>query len=136
MDDFKISILKEEDIKEYLSLIYKLSKYKCNIIKEINIDNRYIYIIKNNQNNIIGTGTLYIINKVHCDNVGLIEDVIIEEKYRKKGLGYFLIKHLKNKAINSNCYKIMLDCKEHNIIFYKKNNFEIIGYNMAYYPKD
>ena len=45
MDDLKISILKEEDIKEYLSLIYKLSNYECNIIKEINIDNRCIYII-------------------------------------------------------------------------------------------
>ena len=118
--------------KDYLTLLEQLTiveKEKINFIqfKNIvnNLSNKHIIIIEDN-NKIIGSGTLLIENKV-IHNMGLvahIEDIVIHNNYKKQGLGKKIIDELINISIQSNCYKIILDCNEKNVNFYQNSGFK------------
>lgn len=118
--------------KDYLTLLEQLTiveKEKINYeqfkIFVESLSNNHIIIVIEDNNKIIGTGTLLIENKV-IHNMGLvahIEDIVIHNNYRKQGLGKKLIDELVNISIKANCYKIILDCNEKNSNFYEKSGF-------------
>jgi glucosamine-phosphate N-acetyltransferase len=82
---------------------------------------------------IIGCGSFFILNKVHTNPIGQIEDVVIDKNYR--GLGYgkllidFLVKFGKEKTT---CYKIVLNCTQENLEFYHKCGFKEIANQCKY----
>jgi len=56
----------------------------------------------------------------------LIENVITDENFRKKGYATQLLNYAKNIALNNNCYKIMLltgSKKESTLSFYQQAGF-------------
>jgi len=118
--------------KDYLTLLEQLTiveKEKINYEQfrnfVDNLSNNHIIIVIEDNNKIIGTGTLLIENKV-IHNMGLvahIEDIVIHNNYRKQGLGKKLIDELINISIQSNCYKSILDCNEKNVNFYQNSGF-------------
>ena len=75
---------------------------------------------------IIGTATLVIERKfIHnCAIRGLIEDVVISEKYQDRGLGKLIIQTQIELAKSLGCYKITLNCKNEKVDYYKKFGFE------------
>ena len=87
------------------------------------------------QNQIIASGTiLYETKLIH--NISLyahIEDIIVDNQFRKHGLGKLLIEYLVQYCKNKNCYKILLDCQKELIPFYEKNNFQKNGVQMVIY---
>jgi bifunctional N-acetylglucosamine-1-phosphate-uridyltransferase/glucosamine-1-phosphate-acetyltransferase GlmU-like protein len=85
-----------------------------------------IYVLKY-ENRIIGTGSIIVEKKIlrNLSKVGHIEDVVIDEDFRGIGLSKYLIKRLIQFCEKSDCYKIILDCSNHLIDFYKKFGFEI-----------
>tara|TARA_Y100000389_G_scaffold171984_1_gene180059 strand:- start:19946 stop:20371 length:426 start_codon:yes stop_codon:yes gene_type:complete len=118
--------------KDYLLLLEQLTiveKEKINYeqfkIFVNSLSNNHIIIVIEDNNKIIGTGTLLIENKVihNMGSVGHIEDIIIHNNYRKQGLGKKLIDELINISIKANCYKTILDCSEKNSNFYQKSGF-------------
>ena len=118
--------------KNYLSLIEQLTiveKEKINYeqfkIFVESLSNNHIIIVIEDNNKIIGSGTLLIENKVihNMGSVGHIEDIIIHNNYRKLGLGKKIIDELVNISIKANCYKTILDCSEKNSNFYEKSGF-------------
>ncbi len=127
------------DYEEYLKLMLEFTNYSYDITKEqfkltldkMNINNKIIVLVNNN--NIIGAGTIFRIEKLHNNPIGQIEDVIISEKYRGKGYGNMIINKLVDIGLNNmKCYKIILNCLEHNIIFYEKCGFQKVGVEMKY----
>ena len=131
----------KDDYEEYMDLMYQFTNYKYNLSKEIfdeHIDNisnnniqKIIVIIYNNE--LIGAGTIFRMVKLHNNPVGQIEDVIIKDKYRGEGLGRMLIDKLTKLGLEDlSCYKIILNCLEKNINFYKKCNFQEVGVEMKY----
>jgi len=84
---------------------------------------------------IIGTITLLIEAKIihNMGKVAHIEDVVVDPNYRGTNLGKTLVKKVTDIADDANCYKIILDCDEHNEIFYKKCEFKRKGIQMAQY---
>ena len=96
--------------------------------------NSNIYVLEID-NKIIATGSIFIEKKFIRDmkNVGHIEDIIIDEKYRGKGIGKDIIFYLINIAKNNECYKVILDCSDENIKFYEKCGFNKKENHMAMY---
>ena len=127
----------EDNYNEYLELMFEFTNYKKNVTIEdfknyINQKTKLrIIILKNKENKIIGAGTIVNIEKLHNNSIGQIEDVIISEKYRGNGLGKLIIEKLIVVGLNDfRCYKVILNCLDKNIDFYKKCNFTISGVQM------
>ena len=95
-----------------------------------------IFVIEDiSKEKIIGCATLYIEQKfIHqCSSVGHIEDVVTDISYRGKGLGKLITLHCINYAKKNKCYKIELDCADHNIPFYNKCGFKVHENHMVIY---
>ena len=114
----------KDDLKNISKLVNKGFKRRNKAIKNYFIDNPNILcFVAEVEDEIVGTATLNLLQKI--DRVaGLIEDVVVDENYKKQGIGSALIKELIKQAKSNNCYKVMLNCKVDNIGFYEKLNFE------------
>jgi len=79
-----------------------------------------------------GTATILIENKfLHCGSkVGHIEDVVVDQNIRTKGLGKDLIEKCIQIAADNKCYKVILDCEENVVPFYAKCGFRPENYSM------
>jgi glucosamine-phosphate N-acetyltransferase len=102
-------------------------------IKEINSMGEIIVGIENDT--IVSSGTIIIEPKIIHGGTpaGHIEDIVVLEKWRNKGIAKELLKHLKEIAIHKNCYKIILDCSEHLVSFYENSGFSKKGIQMSEY---
>jgi len=127
----------DDNYNEYLELMYEFTNYKKDVTIEdfknyVNQKTKLrIIILKNKENKIIGAGTIFNIEKLHNNSIGQIEDVIVSEKYRGNGLGKLIIEKLVVVGLNEfKCYKVILNCLDKNIDFYKKCNFTISGVQM------
>ena len=63
---------------------------------------------------------------------GIIENVFVEEEYRKKGVATRLIEEAKEKAELLDLYKIILTCSKDLVDFYKCRGFEWQENGQAY----
>jgi glucosamine-phosphate N-acetyltransferase len=78
---------------------------------------------------IVGTITVLLECKI-IHNMGMvchIEDVVVDKDMRGLGLGAYLINNAIEYAKARGCYKVILDCSEENVSFYKKCGFEQRG---------
>jgi glucosamine-phosphate N-acetyltransferase len=127
----------------YLDLMFEFTNYEYKVTErqfkyyldqmKYNKLSKILVIYSNIENKIIGAGTIFKLNKMHNNPIGQIEDVIISEKYRGYGLGKLIIEKLIKIGLDEfKCYKIILNCLDKNIDFYKKCNFEIAGVEMKY----
>ena len=119
INDFRESIFTKNDFVNILTLINKSSD---------------IWILEIN-NEIASSATILYEHKfIHnISKIGHIEDVCTLKKYRNLGYSTILINHIIKEAKKEGCYKITLYCNEELEKFYKKNNFEKKGIQMAIY---
>ena len=105
--------------KDQLELNFMINTFKNNI--KLLPDNIIIFICMIDDK-IVGSGSLIVENKIihKYGKVGHIEDVVISNKYRGFGFGKDLINYLLDFARNLHCYKVILDCNDENLNFYKK----------------
>lgn len=81
------------------------------------------FVIVNRQNEkVIGAGSLVVEKKFirKLGKAGHIEDIVVLDSFRSKNLGIKLISLLKEIALLNGCYKVILDCGDKNVGFYKK----------------
>ena len=129
----KIRKIKEEDFKKgFLETLFNLAPVKLTSPKAEKIYKKYI---KNNpvyhvfvaelENQIVGAITLLIEQKfIHQGGkVGHIEDVVARTGFEGRGIGSALVKTAIKKAKEQHCYRVILDCCQKNIPFYKKFGF-------------
>merc|ERR1712226_1091187 len=88
-----------------------------------------VVVIEKQSNRAIATGTLIVEKKfIHnCCIRGRIEDVVVHDSQRKKGLGKLVVESLTELSQNIGCYKTTLECSETNKPFYEK-----MGYSQAF----
>ena len=87
-------------------------------------------IVAMEEGNVLGYASIHYIKKITRKS-GVIEDVVVKENQRGKGIGKLLVKNLIEKAKKNNCDKIILSSSEKNLKFYEKlgfqkNEFEMI----------
>ncbi len=72
---------------------------------------------------VVGAITLFIERKFirKGGKVGHIEDVATRKGHAGKGIGSQLVARAIEEARRQRCYKVILDCGEHNVPFYEKN---------------
>jgi N-acetylglutamate synthase-like GNAT family acetyltransferase len=87
--------------------------------------NKHIIVVYEENNNLIGTGTLLIETKLTYNicYLGHIENIFIHNDYRNKGYGKQIIKYLIDKAKNKQCYRIDLACENKLENYYEKLGF-------------
>eukprot|EP00753_Platysulcus_tardus_P020853 PLAT8437.3.p2 GENE.PLAT8437.3~~PLAT8437.3.p2 ORF type:complete len:133 (-),score=39.23 PLAT8437.3:75-473(-) len=66
-------------------------------------------------------------------SIGHIEDIVVDSTMRGKRLGWRLIQALRYIGGRLMLYKIILDCSDDNVAFYKKCGFKRKGNEMAVY---
>ena len=101
---------------------------KADMFKLIVIEDRKLRTI-------IGAGSV-ILEMKFIRNTGIcghIEDIVVDKTYRGKNLGLRVIQLLKELAYANECYKVILDCEDHNQKFYEKCGFHRKGVEMACY---
>jgi glucosamine-phosphate N-acetyltransferase len=137
--NFLIRKLLESDYEKYRVLIngFRPTEFTqaefINTLTKINKQSD-IWIIENDRE-FMATGTILYESKfIH--NISIyahIEDMYVDETYRKHGIGKLLVEHLVYEAKSKKCYKVILDCNESLESFYKKNNFNKNGIQMVIY---
>ena len=81
---------------------------------------------------IIATATLLLERKFFFAGsyFGHVEDVVVDEQFRGKGIGLAIMKHLEKVAREENCARMVLDCIDDKVEFYKKCGFYRKGNQM------
>ena len=134
-----------EEIKgQYLSLLSELTTtfyidtnlFLKNIERISEIGCIIVGIIDNSSSfKIVASGTIIIEPKIIREgrNVGHIEDIVVSEEMRGKGISQKILDKLKSIARENNCYKVISDCDENVKKVYIKNGFKVKGFQMAEY---
>lgn len=127
--------LEKKDHIDYLCLLTQLNNMDPIISLEtfwlkyqlIKNNGGTIYVLEN-QDVIIGTAR---INKEikFFDDVVHIEDVVIDQNFRGKGIGKILMNKIMNEV--PPCYKIVLDCKVDLFDFYMNCGFDLQGHSFV-----
>jgi glucosamine-phosphate N-acetyltransferase len=79
---------------------------------------------------IVGYGSIVIETKIRGGRMGHIEDIVSHEKYRNKGIGRAIMDALSQIGKDKGCYKVALQCREHNVSFYEKCGYSVSGISM------
>ena len=80
-------------------------------------------IVALEKGNVLGYASIHYIKKITRKS-GIIEDVVVKENQRGKGIGKLLVNTLIEKAKKNNCDKIILSSSEKNLKFYQKLGFQ------------
>lgn len=91
------------------------------------------HVITNPQGKVVATGMLLVeLKAIHeCGKVGHIEDISVALTEQGKKLGNYMVCSLSRLAKEQGCYKVILDCGEHNVGFYEKCGYKQAGVEMA-----
>jgi dTDP-4-amino-4,6-dideoxygalactose transaminase/predicted GNAT family N-acyltransferase len=131
--DFHIRPIQPTDLS-YIDVIKQLYNVSNKIsskefqkkLEEINQQSTdSIYVMENN-GVIIATAKLLIEKKIF-DNVGHIEDVVVDKEWRGIGLGKMMVEKLVDIAKENNCYKIVLNANDSLSKFYTSCGFDNDG---------
>lgn len=134
--DYQVRELKKEDLDQVygyletlnnLAEVGNLSREKAEEVLEIiNAQGSRVFVAVNNEGQIIGSLTLMLEQKFLRGGklAGHIEDVVTRKGYEGMGVASALMKKAVEIAQESGCYKLILDCHEKLIPFYKKFDFQ------------
>lgn len=100
-------------------------EYFIKFVNNVLNENHKIFVIEDPEKNIIGSGTVFIEEKLTYSGckMGHIENILIGEKYRSLGYGEKLVNYLLEICKNKGCYRVDLNCSSELQHFYQKNGF-------------
>ena len=134
--DLFIRQIRKKDMSLVIELLQSISKYKPSKSKYPKIWNKFknqknIHaLVAISDNIIVGYGSIVIETKIRGGKMGHIEDIVSHKDFRKNGVGKAILDKLFALAKKKGCYKVALQCKKHNIAFYKKCNYKVSAITM------
>jgi len=109
---------------------FKLNRNLIPTYKKFILQKNNISIIACLKKKVIGYASINFNMSIRGGIRAYIEDVVIEKRYRKKGVGKSLLNVLLKYAKKKNCYKIVLECKKKNINFYRSCGYKLNAVTM------
>jgi glucosamine-phosphate N-acetyltransferase len=132
--------LKTTDYKRYIKLAESdiPENYFNTFLTDVLNNNHIIIVMEDPLQNLIGTGTLLIEEKLTHGGckMGHIENILVHQEYRGNGHGEILVNYLLDIAKTNGCYRVDLNCHSELENFYKKNNFNKDNISMNIYFKN
>ena len=126
----------QADMEEVINILQTLSKFRPSkgdfsaIWDNFRDQTNTHPIVAIIDDQIVGYGSVAIEKKIRGGKVGHVEDIVTHPNYKKSGIGKLIVDSLYDIAKTQGCYKLTLKCKEHNVQFYKKCNYELNGVAM------
>ncbi|MDY0134280.1 MAG: GNAT family N-acetyltransferase [Atribacterota bacterium] len=106
-------------------------------IKRLYEDERSDLLVAKHEGKVVGMVTMQrLISSAEGDNVGQIEDLVVEEGYRKMGIGSRLINRMRSLAHQHGYKRIQLAADIHNdnaLAFYTRRGFRKTHLNVYHY---
>jgi len=136
MDDEKNILIRavvQSDMDAVIELLQSISEFKplkseyLPLWKSFSEQTNVHSIVAVTGNQIVGYGSIVIEQKIRGGKMGHIEDIVSHSLFRQKGVGKAIVDGLFYVAKVEGCYKVALQCKEHNILFYEKCGYEVSG---------
>lgn len=124
-----------------VQLLQQLSTYQPNpqeylsIWQEFSNQPHVFSVVAVVEHQVVGYGSLVIETKIRGGKMAHIEDVVITRSMRNQGIGKAIIQALACIAKDKNCYKMALQCQDHNKAFYEKCGFSPSGTQMQQFLK-
>ena len=136
----KYNNLSRKHYQQYKTLIDSniTEDFFCDFIDNVLNDDHIIIILEDDDENMVGSGTLFIEKKLTYGgcNMGHIENILINEKYRGNGYGEKMVNILLEIGKEKKCYRVDLNCNSELEHFYQKNGFDKKNICMNIYFKE
>lgn len=121
-----------------LTTVGDLSKEKfCDRLRMLRQLGSYLTFVMHDtaSDKVVASATVFVETKfAHgCGRCAHIEDVVVDNNVRGRGLGNIIVSAARDAAEAVGCYQCVLDCKESNGPFYRKCGFDKRGVCMALY---
>jgi len=135
-NNLDIRSVEKRDMSDVVELLQSMSEFKPSesdfdaIWDEFYNQSNVFPIVALIDEIVVGYGSIVIETKIRGGKMGHIEDIVSHVDYGKKGIGKGIVDALFDIAKQNGCYKVTLQCKEHNVPFYNKCDYEISGLAM------
>jgi glucosamine-phosphate N-acetyltransferase len=108
-----------------LSNLAEVGEVSKDVFREIKKSNNIKIFVAFIDHELVGTITTIIEQKfIHKGGrVCHIEDLATQKGYENLGIGSILVEKAIKFATEEHCYKVILDCSQHNLTYYKKFGF-------------
>lgn len=138
MPDLTISIrhINKDDMLDVLNLLQLISKFNPpqsqfadiweNFCNQTNVHS----LVASINEKTVGYGSVAIVTNIRGGKLGHIEDIVCHSDYQKQGIGRAIVSGLFEIAKSKDCYKVSLQCNEHNVSFYEKCDYDVTGIAM------
>lgn len=137
LNEILIRRVSKSDLPKVIDLLQEISVYNPPKKKHESIWERY-----SNQQNIfgycfffngklVGYGSINFEMKLKKGLMAYLEDIVVHKEFRNKKLGKLIVEYLIKVSEKEGCYKIKLDCRKKNILFYEKFGFKESGSSMV-----
>lgn len=133
----KETMLEQLPIIQQLYPDFTLEKYESLLDEMLPIHYKQVIITENNET--IGLSGFWIATKLWCGRYLELDNVIVHQNHRSKGIGKILTEYLVTKAIENNCTMAVLDAYTTNFAaqkFYMNHGFVPKGFHFIKYLKE
>jgi glucosamine-phosphate N-acetyltransferase len=132
-NQIKVTKIKKEHMSAVIDMLQELSEFSPPDIEYEDIwalfdsQPNVFGVVALDEHVVVGYGAVVIETKIRGGKVGHIEDIVTHKDFRKHGIGNAVLQKLFEIASLEYCYKLTLQCKDHNVRFYEKNNYCVSG---------
>ncbi len=128
--------IERQHMDEVIELLQSLSVYKPNeeeyeiIWNNFKAQSNVYSLVAIKRSVVVGYGSVHLGKNIRDGKIGFIEDIVTHYEYREQGIGKLILDSLHEIAFKKACYKVTLQCKEHNSLFYEKCGYRKSGLAM------
>lgn len=118
-----------------LKQVWSIDSIEDETLLDFIANDNHLYVVEED-GEILGCATLHIQKKLirNGGKAAFIEEVVVKEEHRSKGIGEKLILTLTEVAKEMGCYKVALSCFPERVAFYERCGFIQENHTMRFNP--